>query len=98
MVNGGEAGAESYDIATAALVLLTATTDFVPNCADSVLLGGTSEADDNKETSPELRWRRDLNPRSVLADSRFQGECIRPLCHATAGKRSARRNRPSRQA
>ncbi len=72
MVNGGETGAESYDIATAALVLLTATTDFVPNCAHSVLLGGTSEADDNKETSPELRWRRDLNPRSVLADSRFQ--------------------------
>lgn len=32
------------------------------------------------------RWRRDLNPRSVLADSRFQGECIRPLCHATVDK------------
>ena len=46
----------------------------------------------------ELRWRQDLNLRSVLADSRFQGECIRPLCHATAGKRSARRNRPGRQA
>jgi hypothetical protein len=30
------------------------------------------------------RWRRDLNPRTVLAVSRFQGECIRPLCHATA--------------
>lgn len=44
-----------------------------------------------KETASELRWRRDLNPRTVLAVSRFQGECIRPLCHATAGKRSARR-------
>src|SRR5690606_37765111 len=32
------------------------------------------------------RWRRDLNPRTVLAVSRFQGECIRPLCHATAVK------------
>jgi hypothetical protein len=32
------------------------------------------------------RWRRDLNPRTVLAVSRFQGECIRPLCHATADK------------
>src|ERR1700757_4302846 len=32
------------------------------------------------------RWRRDLNPRTVLAVSRFQGECIRPLCHATACK------------
>jgi hypothetical protein len=29
-----------------------------------------------------------LNPRTVLAVSRFQGECIRPLCHATADKRS----------
>ena len=38
----------------------------------------------------ELRWRRDLNPRSVLADSRFQGECIRPLCHATVIQRSGR--------
>src|ERR1700745_3651942 len=37
------------------------------------------------ETS-QLRWRRDLNPRTVLAVSRFQGECIRPLCHATADK------------
>lgn len=36
----------------------------------------------------EERWRRDLNPRSVLADSRFQGECIRPLCHATVEQRS----------
>jgi hypothetical protein len=27
-----------------------------------------------------------LNPRTVLAVSRFQGECIRPLCHATADK------------
>ena len=34
------------------------------------------------------RWRRDLNPRTVLAVSRFQGECIRPLCHATADKSS----------
>lgn len=34
------------------------------------------------------RWRRDLNPRTVLAVSRFQGECIRPLCHATAGNRT----------
>lgn len=25
-----------------------------------------------------------MNPRTVLAVSRFQGECIRPLCHATA--------------
>ena len=33
-----------------------------------------------------LRWRRDLNPRTVLAVSRFQGECIRPLCHATVDK------------
>jgi hypothetical protein len=32
------------------------------------------------------RWRRDLNPRTVLAVSRFQGECIRPLCHATVDK------------
>jgi hypothetical protein len=38
------------------------------------------------------RWRRDLNPRTVLAVSRFQGECIRPLCHATADKSSG--NRP----
>src|SRR6201996_3964645 len=37
------------------------------------------------ETS-QWRWRRDLNPRTVLAVSRFQGECIRPLCHATADK------------
>jgi hypothetical protein len=29
-----------------------------------------------------------LNPRTVLAVSRFQGECIRPLCHATADKGS----------
>ena len=36
-----------------------------------------------------LRWRRDLNPRTVLAVSRFQGECIRPLCHATAEKHSS---------
>ena len=35
-----------------------------------------------------MRWRRDLNPRTVLAVSRFQGECIRPLCHATADKGS----------
>ena len=34
----------------------------------------------------DRRWRRDLNPRTVLAVSRFQGECIRPLCHATAAK------------
>jgi putative PIG3 family NAD(P)H quinone oxidoreductase len=34
----------------------------------------------------QRRWRRDLNPRTVLAVSRFQGECIRPLCHATADK------------
>lgn len=27
-----------------------------------------------------------MNPRTVLAVSRFQGECIRPLCHATADK------------
>lgn len=40
------------------------------------------------ETTSELRWRRDLNPRTVLAVSRFQGECIRPLCHATAGNRT----------
>jgi hypothetical protein len=26
----------------------------------------------------------------VLAVSRFQGECIRPLCHATADKRTGR--------
>ena len=37
------------------------------------------------ETS-HWRWRRDLNPRTVLAVSRFQGECIRPLCHATVDK------------
>jgi hypothetical protein len=37
------------------------------------------------------RWRRDLNPRTVLAVSRFQGECIRPLCHATADKRNGDR-------
>ncbi len=43
------------------------------------------------------RWRRDLNPRTVLAVSRFQGECIRPLCHATADKRSGfRPGRPLR--
>lgn len=36
--------------------------------------------------TPTQRWRRDLNPRTVLAVSRFQGECIRPLCHATADK------------
>lgn len=29
-----------------------------------------------------------MNPRTVLAVSRFQGECIRPLCHATADKGS----------
>lgn len=29
-----------------------------------------------------------MNPRTVLAVSRFQGECIRPLCHATADKRN----------
>ena len=28
-------------------------------------------------TAPELRWRRDLNPRSVLADSRFQARRTR---------------------
>lgn len=39
------------------------------------------------------RWRRDLNPRTVLAVSRFQGECIRPLCHATADKRSGAQGR-----
>lgn len=27
-----------------------------------------------------------FEPRTVLAVSRFQGECIRPLCHATADK------------
>ena len=42
------------------------------------------------------RWRRDLNPRSVLADSRFQGECIRPLCHATAGQSKPARSRDPR--
>ncbi len=40
------------------------------------------------------RWRRDLNPRTVLAVSRFQGECIRPLCHATVGKPSGSARRP----
>ena len=40
-----------------------------------------------------------MNPRSVLAVSRFQGECIRPLCHATADKRRrSRRARASRAA
>lgn len=29
-----------------------------------------------------------MNPRTVLAVSRFQGECIRPLCHATVGDRT----------
>ncbi len=47
------------------------------------------------------RWRRDLNPRTVLAVSRFQGECIRPLCHATAdkstGRALGRRARPLRR-
>lgn len=38
--------------------------------------------------STQERWRRDLNPRTVLAVSRFQGECIRPLCHATVEQRS----------
>jgi hypothetical protein len=42
------------------------------------------------------RWRRDLNPRSVLADSRFQGECIRPLCHATAGQSKPARSQDPR--
>ena len=41
------------------------------------------------------RWRRDLNPRTVLAVSRFQGECIRPLCHATADKGTGVYTRPS---
>ena len=44
------------------------------------------------ETS-QWRWRRDLNPRTVLAVSRFQGECIRPLCHATADKGNAGQRR-----
>lgn len=46
------------------------------------------------EIHPEQRWRRDLNPRTVLAVSRFQGECIRPLCHATVGKPSGSARRP----
>ena len=32
-----------------------------------------------------------MNPRTVLAVSRFQGECIRPLCHATVDKGNGRR-------
>jgi len=48
-------------------------------------------------TSNSWRWRRDLNPRTVLPVSRFQGECIRPLCHATADQRKgSRRGRASR--
>src|SRR5271166_6442545 len=36
-------------------------------------------------TSAELwRWRRDLNPRTVLAVTRFRGVLLRPLGHATA--------------
>jgi hypothetical protein len=53
---------------------LTATFSVLPPVGTAVRRGGNG---------PEVRWRRDLNPRSVLADSRFQGECIRPLCHAT---------------
>src|ERR1700759_5879128 len=30
------------------------------------------------------RWRRDLNPRTVLAVTRFRGVLLRPLGHATA--------------
>lgn len=41
----------------------------------------------------KMRWRRDLNPRTVLAVSRFQGECIRPLCHATADQGNRTRTR-----
>ncbi len=35
-----------------------------------------------------------MNPRTVLAVSRFQGECIRPLCHATAQSVAAIGTRP----
>src|ERR1700721_1425926 len=36
-------------------------------------------------TGSELwRWRRDLNPRTVLAVTRFRGVLLRPLGHATA--------------
>jgi hypothetical protein len=36
-------------------------------------------------TGAELwRWRRDLNPRTVLAVTRFRGVLLRPLGHATA--------------
>jgi hypothetical protein len=45
-----------------------------------------ADADFRKREFRLKRWRRDLNPRTVLAVSRFQGECIRPLCHATADK------------
>ena len=43
--------------------------------------------------SPPNRWsaqrkRRDSNPRP-FRDSRFQGECIRPLCHASATQPNA---------
>jgi hypothetical protein len=49
---------------------------------------GTLRAHEGLRTTSQWRWRRDLNPRTVLAVSRFQGECIRPLCHATADKGS----------
>ena len=50
--------------------------------------GGFAHSDFRKRQF-QPRWRRDLNPRTVLAVSRFQGECIRPLCHATADKPKA---------
>lgn len=34
----------------------------------------------------DLAVAEGFEPRTVLAVSRFQGECIRPLCHATADK------------
>jgi site-specific DNA recombinase len=63
-----------------------------------MVLTAAETADGNERTPPNFRpagvptiaawrWRRDLNPRTVLAVSRFQGECIRPLCHATVDKR-----------
>lgn len=59
----------------------------------AVMTGHGAVAETPRKPASELRWRRDLNPRSVLADSRFQGECIRPLCHATAGQ--SKRDRSS---
>src|SRR5271163_143667 len=59
-----------------------------PKCGHEVLMGIRSKH--LNSIPPAIyhrqlwRWRRDLNPRTVLAVTRFRGVLLRPLGHATA--------------